>query len=315
MTASPDAAPRTRPGTAPRRWIVLVHTVTFRQARQFVPAVIPHRRRPPASAAGRGRSSPSSSASPLLSLLTAALSWWRFSYADGPAAVVVTRGLLSRSVRTVPNDRIRGVEVEAPPLHRLFGLVRVRIDAAAGAAGKDEELLIDGVPRAEGDRLRAAVLSPPAPPPRRPAPADAAPPEPARGGGRPASTTAGCCTPRWSAATWPSRWPRSARCSGSPTSCPSACAPSSTAPTCPTGGCSLIAAPGRAAAAGRRRGGRRRRRQLGVPAGPPRRVADRRPRPAHPAAHRAGDRPHPRLHGLRGRWACAGCGRRGSARW
>ena len=54
---------------------------------------------------------------------------------DGPTSVVVTRGLLSRSVRTVPNDRIRGVEVETPPLHRLFGLVRVRIDAAAGAVG------------------------------------------------------------------------------------------------------------------------------------------------------------------------------------
>ena len=45
---------------------------------------------------------------------------------------MVTRGLLARSVRTVPNDRIRGVEVEAPALHRVFGLVRVRIDAAAG---------------------------------------------------------------------------------------------------------------------------------------------------------------------------------------
>jgi putative membrane protein len=49
--------------------------------------------------------------------------------------------------------------VEAPPLHRVFGLVRVRIDAAAGSALKDEEVLVDGVSRAEGDRLRAAVLT------------------------------------------------------------------------------------------------------------------------------------------------------------
>ena len=62
-------------------------------------------------------------------------------------------------MRTVPNDRVRGVEVETPPLHRLFGLVRVRIDAAAGSAGKDEELVVDGVPRAEGDRLRTSVLT------------------------------------------------------------------------------------------------------------------------------------------------------------
>jgi putative membrane protein len=139
--------------------VVLVHTVTFRQARQFVPAVIPL-----VAAIGLGGGMTTVVALvvgvTLLSLATAALSWWRFSYADGPSSVIVTRGLLSRSVRTVPNDRIRGVEVETPVLHRLFGLVRVRIDAAAGAvSGKEEELVVDGVPRAEGDRLRTAVLT------------------------------------------------------------------------------------------------------------------------------------------------------------
>jgi putative membrane protein len=143
--------------TSPR--IVLVHTATFRQARQFVPAVIPL-----VAAVGLDGGTVTVVALvvgvTLLSLATAALSWWRFTYADGPASVVVTRGLLSRSVRTVPNDRIRGVEVEAPLLHRLFGLVRVRIDAAAGAVnGKDEELVVDGLPRGEGDRLRTAVLT------------------------------------------------------------------------------------------------------------------------------------------------------------
>jgi putative membrane protein len=150
MTATPAGR-----RTSPR--IVLVHTATFRQARQFVPALIPV-----IAATGLGGGTTTVVALvagvTLLSLGTAALSWWRFGYADGPTAVVVSRGLLARSVRTVPNDRIRGVEVEAPPLHRAFGLVRVRIDAAAGAADKDEELVVDGVTRAEGDRLRAAVL-------------------------------------------------------------------------------------------------------------------------------------------------------------
>jgi putative membrane protein len=138
--------------------IVAVHTVTFRQARQFVPAVIP-------VVAAIGLNGGQTTvvalvvAVTLLSLGTAALSWWRFTYADGPSSVVVTKGLLSRSVRTVPNDRIRGVEVEAPPLHRVFGLVRVRIDAAAGVTDKHEELIVDGLSRAEGDRLRTAVLT------------------------------------------------------------------------------------------------------------------------------------------------------------
>ncbi|WP_232797171.1 PH domain-containing protein [Blastococcus atacamensis] len=138
--------------------IVLVHTVTFKQARQLVPVLIP-------IVAGFGFGGGLTTVAILavgitvVSLAAAALSWWRFSYADGPSAVVITRGLLARSVRTVPNDRIRGVEVEVPLLHRVFGLVRVRIDAAAGAAGENEEVVVDGVPRAEGDRLRVAVLT------------------------------------------------------------------------------------------------------------------------------------------------------------
>jgi putative membrane protein len=172
-----DAAPAT--GTAPRRTsplIVLVHTVTFRQARSWVPAVL-------GLGAAIGFNGGTTAVVALvvgvtvLSLVTAAVSWWRFGYVDGPAAVVVTSGLLARTVRTVPLDRIRGVEVEAPALHRLFGLVRVRIDAAAGAvASKQEELVVDGVRRAEADRLRGRLLTRTRP--AVPEGQDAAPPEP-----------------------------------------------------------------------------------------------------------------------------------------
>lgn len=148
--------------------IVLVHTITFKQARQWVPVVL-------GIGAFRGFTDGPLAVVALVvgitvvSLATAVLAWWRTTYADGATSVVVTRGLLSRSVRTVPLDRVRGVEVEAPLLHRVFGLVRVRIDAAAGAVqGADEELVVDGLPRAEADRLRTHLLA------RRTAPAAAA---------------------------------------------------------------------------------------------------------------------------------------------
>jgi putative membrane protein len=151
--------------TAPRRaspLIVLLHTVTFRQARQYVPAVL-------AIGAARGLFSGPVAVAVLVaavtlgSLLLALLSWWRFTYEDGPTVVVVTQGVLSRRVRTVPRDRIRSVDVEAPPLHRLLGLVKVRVDAAAGHVRRDEqELVIDGVAHAEGERLRLGLLAHPA---------------------------------------------------------------------------------------------------------------------------------------------------------
>jgi putative membrane protein len=151
--------------TAPRRaspLIVLLHTVTFRQARQYVPVVL-------AIGAARGLFRGTGAVAVLVagvtlgSLLLALLSWWRFTYDDGPTVVVVTQGVVSRRVRTVPHDRIRSVDVEAPPLHRLLGLVKVRIDAAAGHLRKDEqELVIDGVAHAEGERLRLGLLAHPA---------------------------------------------------------------------------------------------------------------------------------------------------------
>jgi len=149
--------------------VLLVHAITFRHARALVPLVL-------GIGAARGLDDgPATLVAlavliTLLSLLGAAVSWWRFTYVVGDRTVVVTRGVLTRSVRTVPLDRVRGVEVEAPLLHRVFGLVRVRIDAAAGSAVTGtEELLVDGVPRAEGDRLRAALLQR-----SRPAPTDGA---------------------------------------------------------------------------------------------------------------------------------------------
>ncbi len=168
-------------GSPPRRispLVVLVHTVTFRQARQALGIALPI-----GAAVGFDGGTTTvvvlAVAVTLASLLASGLSWWRFAYVDGPASVVVTRGLLARSTRTVPRDRIRGVEVETPLLHRLLGLVRVRIDAAAGSAtGQDEEVVLDGVRRAEGERLRAGLLVR-----RAPGPGDDAtvpgPPEPA----------------------------------------------------------------------------------------------------------------------------------------
>ena len=117
--------------TSPR--VLLVHTVTFRQARALVPVVL-------GVGAARGLGDGMWTVVALvlgitlLSLLWAAVTWWRFSYVVGEGSVVVTRGLVTRSVRTVPLDRVRGVEVEAPLMHRVFGLVRVRIDAAAELA-------------------------------------------------------------------------------------------------------------------------------------------------------------------------------------
>ena len=53
---------------------------------------------------------------------------------------------------------MRGIRVAEPFLHRLLGLVRVDVEAAAGG-GEGAELSLPAVSRAQADELREALLA------------------------------------------------------------------------------------------------------------------------------------------------------------
>ena len=82
------------------------------------------------------------------------LAWRRFAYGVGAHEIVIQSGILSRNRRSIPFDRVQDVDIERGPLHRLFGLAKVRIET--GGSAKDEGVL-DSVTLSEADRLRAAV--------------------------------------------------------------------------------------------------------------------------------------------------------------
>ena len=87
----------------------------------------------------------------------AAVRWATFTYQIVGDRLELTRSLISRSVRTIPLDRVRGVDVTTPPLHRLFALSVVRIDTGA-SGGEKQEGELDGVPLPEAERLRGILL-------------------------------------------------------------------------------------------------------------------------------------------------------------
>ncbi|MEU4534097.1 PH domain-containing protein [Streptosporangium sp. NPDC023825] len=91
------------------------------------------------------------------SVVFAAVRWVTFTYQIVGDRLELTRSLISRSVRTIPLERIRGVDVSAPPLHRLLGIAVLRIDTGAGGDEKQEGEL-DGVTVEEGERLKAVLL-------------------------------------------------------------------------------------------------------------------------------------------------------------
>ncbi|MEV4749355.1 PH domain-containing protein [Streptosporangium sp. NPDC049248] len=91
------------------------------------------------------------------SVAFSAVRWVTFTYRIAGDRLELTRSLISRSVRTIPLERIRGVDVSAPPLHRLLGIAVLRIDTGAGGDDKQEGEL-DGVTVEEGERLKAVLL-------------------------------------------------------------------------------------------------------------------------------------------------------------
>jgi putative membrane protein len=93
----------------------------------------------------------------LAALAYAVLAWSRFRYRVANGRLELSSGVISRSVRTIPLERVRGVDVTAPFLHRLLGLVRVEVEAAAGGGDK-AELSLPAVSVAQAEALRSAVL-------------------------------------------------------------------------------------------------------------------------------------------------------------
>ena len=97
-------------------------------------------------------------------LLFHVANWVTFTYVLHDDRIEFRRALIGRSVKSIPRDRIRGVDISASLPHRLLGLAVVQIDA--GADGGEAEL--NAVSRAEAERLRGVLLARDAEvPPRR----------------------------------------------------------------------------------------------------------------------------------------------------
>ena len=90
----------------------------------------------------------------LIAITVDALGWYRQRYRVGEADIRHEKGLISRSARSVPFERIQDVSLEEKLVPRLLGLVEVRFETGAG--GKDE-LKLAYVTRKEGEKLRETV--------------------------------------------------------------------------------------------------------------------------------------------------------------
>ena len=90
--------------------------------------------------------------------VTTWLGWWHLTYRLTDDEFVIDSGVLHRSRRSIPLERVQDVSIEQKPLARLFGLALVRVETGGG--DKDEATL-DSVTLGEAHRLRLALRKTP----------------------------------------------------------------------------------------------------------------------------------------------------------
>ena len=82
------------------------------------------------------------------------IGWRRLTFTIGEADIRVESGVLSRTARSVPYERIQDVSLEAGPVQRLLGLVAVKFETGAGGG---EDIALQYLTAAEGEELRRLV--------------------------------------------------------------------------------------------------------------------------------------------------------------
>jgi putative membrane protein len=93
----------------------------------------------------------------LVSLGSLLIKWVTFEFRVGEDELTIEQGLLSRSNRAIPFDRVTDVDIEQGPIHRLLGLARVRMETGAAAGAKDTEGTLDTIALHRAEAIRDFV--------------------------------------------------------------------------------------------------------------------------------------------------------------
>ena len=85
------------------------------------------------------------------------LYWLRFEYCVGASEIRIDSGIISRTHRSIPFERIQDVDITQGPLARLLGLAAVKFETG-GSAGEEEGVL-QAITLERAEEIRALVRS------------------------------------------------------------------------------------------------------------------------------------------------------------
>lgn len=90
-----------------------------------------------------------------LALVAGTVSWFITRYRVTDVQLQLRTGLFSRRVLTAPLDRVRSVDIESTPVHRVLGLTTVKV----GTGVDSSRIELDGLARDQAAALRTFLLS------------------------------------------------------------------------------------------------------------------------------------------------------------
>lgn len=84
------------------------------------------------------------------------LSYYYFQFSLTRRELIITRGVLSRTTRNIPVERIQNISIQQNFLQRLLGIARVHVETAGGA---DTEGVLEYIATAEAESIRQTIRS------------------------------------------------------------------------------------------------------------------------------------------------------------
>jgi putative membrane protein len=95
--------------------------------------------------------------SAVVSFVSLLVRWLKLEYRVGAHELRIDSGWLNRTSRAIPFDRVTDVDIEQGPIHRLFGLARVKLETGASGGGKDEEGVLHTISLEKAEALREHI--------------------------------------------------------------------------------------------------------------------------------------------------------------
>jgi putative membrane protein len=96
----------------------------------------------------------------LFGLVGVVIYWSRFEFRVGEDEIRIDHGIVSRTHRSIPFDRIQDVDITQGPLQRLLGLAKVTFETGGGSAGRHaEEGALQTITLERAEQIRTLVRS------------------------------------------------------------------------------------------------------------------------------------------------------------